>query len=85
MRIIQNNLKEVALAFIMGALVALGIIAAAGSLNWGVRGGEGWLYIVAGIGGIGVTVYAAIAFYRQFLKPDFSGIPKSEVEKANKK
>lgn len=84
MRYIKNNMKEVALAFVMGVIVALGFIASAGSINWGVKQ-EGWLYVVAGIGGIGVTVYAAIAFYRQFLKPDFSGIPKSEVDKANKK
>ena len=84
MRYIKNNMKEVALAFVMGLIVALGLIASAGSINYGAAK-EGWLYIVAGIGGIGVTVYAAIAFYRQFLKPDFSGVPKSEVDKANKK
>lgn len=75
MRIIQNNLKEVVLAFIMGALVALGIIAAAGSLNWGVRGGEGWLFIIAGIVGIADAIYAGYSFYVQFLKPDGSGTP----------
>lgn len=67
---IQNNLKEVGLAFVMGLIVAAGIITSAGCFNWAKT--EGLLYVVAGVLNIGVTVYAAISFYKRFLKPSES-------------
>lgn len=72
MRIIQNNLKEAALAFIMGIITALGFIAGIGSIYHGIDK-EGWLFIVAGIVSIVDSIYAGYSFYVQFLKPDESG------------
>lgn len=77
MRIIQNNLKEVALAFIMGIITALGFIAGIGSIYHGIDK-EGWLFIVAGIVGIVDSIYAGYSFYVQFLKPDESGTPNAK-------
>lgn len=62
------------LMFLLGCLLGVfGVIAGAGSMNWGVRGGEGWLFIVAGIICIADAIYAVYSFYVQFLKPDGSG------------
>ena len=67
---IQNNLKECALAFVLGLIVAAGIITTAGAFNWAKT--EGWLFALAGALNIGVTAFAAITFYRKFLKPSES-------------
>lgn len=67
---IQNNLKEVGLAFIMGLIVAVGVIASAGCFNWAIT--EGWLYWLAGGLNLAVTVYAAVSFYKKYLKPSES-------------
>ena len=67
---IQNNMKEVGLAFIMALIVAAGIITSAGCFNWAKT--EGWLYWLAGGLNIAVTVFAAIAYYRKYLKPSVS-------------
>ena len=66
---IQNNIKECLLTFAMWALAALGVIGGAGSLNWGVRGDGGWLYVIAGLVAIFNSVMAGISFYNRFLKP----------------
>lgn len=63
-------MKEVGLAFIMGLIVAAGIITSAGCFDWAKT--EGWLYWLAGGLNIAVTVFAAIAFYRKYLKPSVS-------------
>ena len=68
-RRIQNNMKEVGLAFAMGALAAGGVIGGAGSLNYSVNGDGSVLYIIAGIVAIADAVIAAVAFYNKFLKP----------------
>lgn len=75
-------MDEVALAFVMGIIVASGIIAAAGCFNWAVA--NGWLYWVAGGLNIAVTIFAAIAFYRAFLKPDEKPVTFSEFEESKK-
>lgn len=82
MKKIQNNMKEVGLAFIMGLIVAVGFIASAGCFNWAVT--EGWLYWVAGALNIGVTVFAAISFYRKYLKPDEKPMTISEYNESLK-
>lgn len=82
MRKIENNMKEVALAIVMGLIVASGIIASAGSFNWAKT--DGWLYIIAGLLNICVTVFATIAFYRAFLKPDEKPMTISEWEDSKK-
>ena len=64
---IKNNMKEVWLAFLMGLIVAAGIITSAGCFNWAKE--EGWLFAVAGVLNIVVTIYAAVAFYTKYLKP----------------
>ena len=69
MRYIKNNMKEVALAFVMGALAAGGVIGGAGSLNYSINGDGSVLYIIAGIIAIADAVIAAVAFYNKFLKP----------------
>jgi len=67
---IKNNMKEVGLAFVMGLIVATGIIASSGCFNWAKA--EGWLFWLAGGLNILVTVYAAVSFYKRFLKPSES-------------
>ena len=67
---IQNNMKEVGLAFVMGLIVAAGFVASAGCFNWAKT--EGWLFVLAGVLNLGVTVYAAVEFYKRFLKPSES-------------
>lgn len=67
---IQNNIKECALAVAMGALVALGVIGGAGSINYGVLGEKGWLYVVSGLVAILDAAITGIAFYNKFLKPE---------------
>ena len=67
---IQNNMKEVGLAFVMGFIMAAGGIASAGSFNWAKT--EGLLFWLAGSLNILVTVYAAVSFYKRFLKPSES-------------
>lgn len=67
---IQNNIKECALTFVMALLVVFGAIGGAGSVNYGVIGEKGWLYIVAGLVAILDAVVAGIAFYNKFLKPE---------------
>ena len=66
---IQNNIKECLLTFVMALIIAFGFIGGAGSLNWGVLGDKGWVYIVAGIIAIMDSVIAGLAFYKRFLKP----------------
>ena len=63
-------MKEVGLAFIMGLIIASGIITSAGCFNWAKT--EGWLFAVAGVLNIAVTIFAAIVFYRKYLKPSVS-------------
>jgi len=65
---IQNNMKEVGLAFVMGLIFALGIIAAAGALNWGFSI-EGILFVIAGFTNIPISIFAGVSFYRKYLKP----------------
>ena len=67
---IQNNIRECLLAFVMCVLIILGVIGGAGSLNWGVLGDKGWLYIVAGIVAILNSIMAGLAFYKKYLKPE---------------
>ena len=67
---IKNNLKEVVLAFIMGLIVAAGVIASAGAFNYAVTAGI--LFVIAGVLNLGVTAFSAIAFYKKYLKPSIS-------------
>lgn len=83
MKKIENNMKEVGLAFIMGLIVAVGFIASAGCFNWAVT--EGWLYWVAGGLNIALTIYTAISFYRKYLKPDEKPMTISEYNETLKK
>lgn len=77
MKKILNNPKECFLAFVMGIIIiAAGIIASAGSFNWAKT--EGWLFVLAGVLNIPVTIYAAVSFYRNFLKPDSPADKKEE-------
>ena len=65
---IQNNMKEVGLAFLMGLIVALGCIAAIGAINWGVAM-EGILFIIAGVADLIISGFAGVLFYKRYLKP----------------
>ena len=67
---IQSNIKECLLTFAMCVIILLGIIGGAGSLNWGVLGDKGWLYIIAGIAAILNSIMAGLAFYKKYLKPE---------------
>lgn len=79
MKKILNNPKECALAFVIGLIIAAGIIASSGSFNWAKT--EGWLFVLAGVLNIAVAIYAVIAFYCMFLKPDEKPMTISEYEK----
>ena len=69
-REIKNNPQEALLTFAMCAIIILGVIGGAGSLNWGAVGDKGILYIIAGLVAIVNSIIAGLAFYKRFLKPE---------------
>lgn len=60
----KTNYKEHILFFLMCVLCILGVISGLGAINYGVA--NGILYIVAGITGIGLSVYTIITSYKRF-------------------
>ena len=64
----KDRAKRGFLVAVLILFVLLGIVASAGAMNYGHFKGE-WLYYLSAPASLVAVVYAAVAFYRKYLKP----------------
>lgn len=62
----KKDVKEALLSLVMILIIFFGFVTVAGSINYGLK--TSIIYLVAGIVNTFITAYAAITFYRKYLK-----------------